>query len=638
MKNSYIALAVFSMAALMVSSCETVNEVNAPFVPGENEVVFTLGYNSIQTKSSDAGISTAKVSTMDLGKYGNTNFYLEESVVNLDGFSAGPETKGTPAYTENLGVLYGEKLGVYGIGGNFDSAGEVTYSKYIAEGDNWQLTDGGWQYIHKYDSDPWPTSGSAQLYFRMPNDDSNVSVTGRSDGQITFTYTSPAASTDQNDILFGYRTATKSDYEASIESGGLPILLKHALTGVKFAAGNPDDVTIKSISLAGLYNSGTCVIAPSAEEGNYTDIIGNHSSAGDVTWTFPETPSTGTFTNSYTGTVNFGTSTSTEEGVVKKFPNKGNYPDSFAANGGKNNLNNSDASQTFWFIPQDFGTATDPREVTLTVTYSLKGSTTNETPLVINLGELFANRGVEWQAGELYTYTLRIDEVNVRIEDTVTKDANNGGSDGDPRGILGSTKDAVKITNTGNTDVFIRAAISGQWVYDQEVNSTTHETERVIMFGFTDDINQLYLVESWYEDQFVSNAGEHGVFEDLAGYKNIKYSKDYTSQESVNGWVYNPVDKYYYYTLPVAVGADTAPLFTSYTIKKIPHARNSGKVMVTNMYFTLEIATQAINARTDNGTKREDYAQAWVDARRIDDSAVVHTDVTTGGDETGDGE
>jgi hypothetical protein len=84
--------------------------------------------------------------------------------------------------------------------------------------------------------------------------------------------------------------------------------------------------------------------------------------------------------------------------VVKKFPNKGNYPDSFAANGGKNNLNNSDASQTFWFIPQDFGTATDPREVTLTVTYSLKGSTTNETPLVINLGELLANRGVEWQA------------------------------------------------------------------------------------------------------------------------------------------------------------------------------------------------------------------------------------------------
>ena len=119
MKNSYIALAVFSMAALLVS-CETVNEPqNNLYIPSENEVVFTLAHNRIQTKVSDTDITSARVTTMDLGKHGDNNFFLEESIVNLDELYSGPETKGTPAYTENLGVLYKGKLGVYADGGNF---------------------------------------------------------------------------------------------------------------------------------------------------------------------------------------------------------------------------------------------------------------------------------------------------------------------------------------------------------------------------------------------------------------------------------------------------------------------------------------------------------------------------------------
>ena len=615
MKNSYIALAVFSMAALLVS-CETVNEVqNDTFVPTENDVVFNLGYNRIQTKASDADAPVAKVTTFDLGRDGENNFFLEQSVVSLDSYAAGPETKGTPAYTENLGVLY-DKLGVFISGGSFPTS-ETEFAKHSRT----QLEGSGWQYYKNFGYNPWPASGSVDLYVRMPYDNS-VTISSRTGGKFTFSYTSPNTAADQKDILFGYRSVTRSEYEASLPDG-LPMLLNHALTGVKFAAGNPDNVTIKSVTLEGLYNTGTCVVTP-VSENNYTDVTTNHTSddEGVVVWT-PTTTSTGTFTSG-----DFST-TLADYSNKTSFGTKGNYPTTFGATGGKNNLNDADASQTFWIIPQAFKDGNNARTgITLTVTYTLPGST-DPKDLEIDLGALLAERNIEWKAGELWTYTLRIDEVNVRIEDTVTAGTPDPDNN-DPKGLLGSKKSAVKITNTGNTDVFIRAAISGQWVLDQN-------GERVIMFGFTDEINQLYEVESWYEDQFVNFNGTHGVFEGLAGYRNDDETIDNTNK-TVNGWVYNTTDHYYYYTLPVAPGADTQPLFDSYTIKKIPHTTNLGEVLSKNMYFTLEIATQAINARTSNGTKRTDYAQAWIDACAIDDSAVVHSGTTIGDDLTDDGE
>ena len=619
MKNSYIALAVFSMAALLVS-CETVNEVqNDTFVPTENDVVFNLGYNRIQTKASDADAPVAKVTTFDLGREGEYSFFLEQSVVSLDSYAAGPETKGTPAYTENLGVLY-DKLGVYISGGTFPTS-ESEFAKHSET----QLEDSGWQYYKNYGYNPWPSSANqaVDIYVRMPYDD-GVTITGRSGGKFTFTYTSPDTASGQKDILFGYRSAKRSEYEASLPEG-LPMLLNHALTGVKFAAGNPDNVTIKSVTLEGLYNTGTCVVTP-VSENDYTDDTTDHTSSADgvVVWT-PTTTSTGTFTSG-----DFST-TLADYSDKTAFGSKGNYPTSFGATGGKNNLNDADASQTFWIIPQAFKDGNNARTgITLTVTYTLPGSTATKD-LEIDLGALLAGRNIEWKAGELWTYTLRIDEVNVRIEDNVTP----GGTvtTDDPKGIIGSVKDGVKITNTGNTDAFIRAAIVGQWVIDQN-------GEKVIMFGFTDEVNKLYSVQSWYEDQFVNHDGLHGVFEDLAGYFNEEYGPD-SATNPLNGWYYDPTDRYFYYTQPVAPGEDTAELFSSYTVKMIPHATNTGVVLSHNMYFTLEIATQAINARTSNGTLldgEDAYKQAWIDACGIDDSAVSHDDPASGDDETGDGE
>ena len=164
------------------------------------------------------------------------------------------------------------------------------------------------------------------------------------------------------------------------------------------------------------------------------------------------------------------------------------------------------------------------------------------------------------------------------------------------KGIVGSVKDDVQIQNTGNVEAFIRAAIVGQW----------RDLEGNLIFGFTDKITDLYLVESWYEDQFVNKDRKHGEFVNLAGYD---------QPNSYNGWVYNPNDGYYYYTASVQPGDPTNSLFDSYTVKEIPKAQMGGIPLTSaQMYFTLEIATQAISARTSNGTLVEDYAQAWAKA------------------------
>ena len=121
------------------------------------------------------------------------------------------------------------------------------------------------------------------------------------------------------------------------------------------------------------------------------------------------------------------------------------------------------------------------------------------------------------------------------------------------------------------------------------------------------------------EDQFVNHTGEHGVFDDLPGYVNNNTQWPRSYGNSYHDWVYNPNDRYYYYTKSVAPGEETGyPLFTSYEVKKVPEARNAGELLSEGMYFTLEISTQAISARNLDGTLMDDadYAAAWAAALR----------------------
>ena len=424
------------MAALV--SCQE-NEIrNDDLIVKDGDIVFRMNGNGRATKSMDSAAPMKGV-TIDLGAESGTRFFLEETIVNLDDIVLGPQTKGTPAYTENLGQLYADNLGVSAVGGNF---GDIAYENAENEiGD-----DGKWLFKHHYTSDPWPDEETpVDFYLRMPASPAGVTLGGKANGSITFTYASPNTATATQDILFGYRSLAKKDYPKT----GIPAVLYHALTGVKFAIGNDDDdisdnnIAITEVIFEGLYDSGTCVVTPAED--------GSTASADAVEWKSPS--SREDFTISSGSLLADGA-----QQIADYSESDYTFPASFSSAGITNNMNDNNASKTFWLIPQAFEGRDD---VMLTIKYNYGDKTGIETKLM--LGEIFGKRGIEWKAGELHTYNIRIAEVNLQIDDQVTMSQAFITSN-DWKDAEGSTKHDVVITNTGNTPAFIRAAIVGQWI------------------------------------------------------------------------------------------------------------------------------------------------------------------------------
>ena len=575
MKKAYIALAVLSMAALLVSCQE--NEINGDaFVPEKGDVVFRLANNAKETKSSDIDVMI-KGETFDLGSNELNNFYLEETIVDLNDLAYYPDTKGTPAYTENLGILYANDMSVYGDKGGFTTPAtfeNVENEMYPRKGSTTEKPDKGWRYHHAYATNPWPESGAVGFYLNMPAAPQGLTISSKTGGKFTISYTMPTNVADQKDILFAYRSMTKEEHDGFLPNGA-PVLFNHALTGVKFAIANyseQDKITIKSVSFKGLVGTATCEITP-ASESDYSDVIGTHSSTTEsvVKWTIPETPDR---SKTYSSG-EFGAPVNYAEGG--SFDDKGNYPASFSQAGNTNNLNKDDASQTFWFIPQPM---TDDVKLTIVYTY---GSTEEKTA-VLDFGTVLKSKGDPWKAGELRTYTLKVDAVKVHIEDQVT---------------AGGVKQGVAITNTGNTKAFIRATIIGNWC----------DSLGRAVFGFTDFIDnpgQYVEIPSWTVD----NPGTGASFAGLPG----------------TGWV-RATDGYFYYTTAVDPGKiiGTAPanatnasdylgnpLFTSYTPPTTaPDYQIAGKFV--ESHFVMEIATQAVNANNLDGTPMT-WQEAWTKA------------------------
>ena len=605
MKKTYIALAVLAMAAL--AGCQTEEFRDDVYIPEEGEVLIRVSKSDKTTKSAEF-ISEVRGEMFSLGSDAEgTNYFLEETITNLDDVVFAPKTKGTPAYTENFSDLYGSfNAAVYKDGAVYEEDGT------FVEVDKTNLI-----YKRKYPNDIWNKQGNPNLYFflRTPVDYISTNTTGltysATDGTITFNYTSPAKAEDQKDMLFTSRpltTASEFNNYFTKANEGLPVLFHHVLTGVKFAiaADVKDKVTITGVKFTGLADGGKCVVTPRQETNGYADDkTGDYSSASVSIWDADDLDFGGTvFSQTFGNTTKDYTSAGT--GVA-------HFGESFYSAGNLNNLNDDNASLTFWLIPQAM---TD--DVKLTISYTIANDT-KPYEWTIDFGTTLKNKNVEWLAGELHTYTIRIDEVNVKIEDTVepTKEEDKQLTDLDGNIVYkevvdpetgettrvpytytyyGGTKSNVVITNTGNTDSFIRAALIGQWL-DEDGNP---------VFGFTDyTAGEVVLVDSWYQDQFVTKARKHGSFTGLVG-----YADDYPS---TGKWVLCE-DGYYYYTEKVAAGATVPsddPLFESYTVDKNPAVAVAGKVK--DVYFTLEISTQAVTAKKIDGS---DYTwdQAWKNA------------------------
>ena len=583
MKKIYIAFAVLAAAAL--TSCVHEKSFNDR-TAGENEVAFVL--QGISTRSAEEALPARKGAKMefDVDKYGQ-KFYFDETVQDLNGFM--PATKGSPVYTENVGKLYKNQLSVTAFNSSTDARIFLDQDFENLDEEMYE-NSGGWRYYRNFDYDPWPDLDTpVNFYLRMPSTMTNVTMDATAPydgGKFKFGYVSPTTAADQQDIIFAYTSINKKDHRDNLPEG-TPVVFQHALTAVKFAIKNYDaenNVTIKSITISGLVGEGTCVLDPNAT-----------AKTDRVKWTLPEEPD---ITAKYaSGDFGIPVDFKKKADGGGSFTNNGDFPDSFAAAGNLQNLNDGDASQTFWFIPQ---AVTD--KVTLTISYTY-GSTEVRTG-VLDFGEVLSAYDTYWDAGELRTYTIKVDEVNVRIMDDVTIQGS------DETGYATSYKDNIIITNTGNTKAFIRAAIVGQWLdyLDRPV------------FGFTDKVNQLYLVESWYEDQFVNKGRDQGLFVGLPGYNG-------NGDNPLRDWTLCE-DGYYYYTVVVPpltdvtdpAKANTTALFTSYTVGRIPNTQIAGQnIDHKEMHFRLEIATQAISAVKIDGKEGSLYTwqEAWENATGI---------------------
>ena len=583
MKKIYIALAVLAAASL--TSCVEEQSFNG-HVMGKGEVAFVL-QTGPSTKAAEADNPVRKGASIQIGEIGNQSIILSETITDLSFVT--PQTKGTPVYTQNVGTLYKDKLGVYA---NWAEFGEATFE---TEGKNTDEDTGslkGWRYFHRYDNAPWPAENAAVgFYMRMPADAVSIPTDGyKSDGKIVFDYTSPVTAAAQQDLIFAYASITEKDNKDAFASGGVPVTFYHALTGVKFAIGNTDKeiapksesnpkgkgIALTKVEFINLANTGTCTVNSAAAG---TDD-------GPVSWEADAEAD------------NIISQDFSEVGLTT-FAKGENPPfaDSFYAAGTSQNVNDADASYTFWLIPQTFPSTSN---AVMRISYTMSG---RDEHLDISLKDFFGS--LPWKAGQLRTFTIKLDEVNVKITDDVTL----GSSATAQNGYSGTIKENVKIQNTGDTPAFIRAAIVGQWLaaYTHTEGSTT-VTEYCPVFGFTDAVNQLYIVESWYEDQFVNKERNHGHFTGLPGYDQSNPYRNWLLCE----------DGYYYYTQMVNPGDYTgSDLFDSYISEIIPATIIAGTVMDSSlMHFELEISTQAVTAVKTDGHEGSLYTwdEAWKNA------------------------
>ena len=566
MKKQVYLAALTALAAAMVCSCEEEKDVNGYKLESGSVGLVMEGVATRAEATGPVAKFNYLLGTDDSG----LTFSLEETVEEIDGLvDETPVTRGTPAYTENVvdlysgtfsGVIYGPSGQVAGDG-SFDMMPEYT-DKII-----WKRNIG---------YDPWDRAGGDVTFFlRMPTSMANVSnlAYNYSAESIAFDYEMPATAAAQQDILFAARTISKADYEQEFQAnGGAAVLFRHALTGVKFAIGNNASQNgistfITKVEITGLKNKGHAVFKPMGTE-TTADNRTEFSSQVSFTWTDGSTSPvrTAKYTQTYA------------EADIQNFAEGDavGAPESFYQGGQNNNLNKADASLTFWFIPQEI---TADLKVKVTFFLQKDGTDGASRELTLDLGSAIlaqsATTNKTWKAGQLRTFTLQPNAVDVTITDS----------------YQGFTKNNVKIRNTGNVPAYIRAQIVANWF------GTMADGTDGIALGYKTATGNEY-ISSW---QMVGTSGDTygGEFTGLPGTK----------------WV-RGTDGYFYYTDPVPAGKETPyALFTQYNLDTTQHPAPEiwhlvqNRKKFTNVRLVMEIPVQAIEAK-DGKT----YRQAWADA------------------------
>lgn len=584
MKKIYIAMTALATVSLVACQQEkSFDELN-PI--GKDGVAFTL--QNISTRSAEEDPTAVKGMTIPLDvQVGGESFYLEETIEELNPIS--PATKGTPAYTVNVGDLY-DNMGVYANAGSF--GGDVTFElmdQYEHKGepnDPKAPENLGWRYRHNYSGDPWPDEDTKVNFFlRMPASDPGVSdlAYSETDKSIAFDYASSLKGEDQQDILFAQTSISKTEHNSYLPNGA-PVLMYHALTGVKFRTGNKNSGTTKTIitkvEFTGLNATGHCIVTPSSGSVVWSNL-------GSKGVTFSQDFDNPTYSQTSDNTISYG---DYEEGTSQ-------FGESWYKAAADNNLNDENGSLTFWFIPQEM-----TEDVVLKVTFCVKTPDTSGSTgggmitHTIDFGKQLAAKNVEWKAGQLRTYTLEPKDVDVAIFDK----------------IEGLKKSNLHVTNTGNVDEYVRMLLVGNW-YDKDGN---------ILVGYKyagdedpseldegDDINTMFT--PWYRGDELYGTYFDDTFQKAEPLASSK-------------WVIGE-GNYFYYTEKIGAGeilSGTDALFKYYDLTEyyetygapviyIPTTTSNVRVPAEGVHLVMEVVVQAISAIDSNGNEFANWEAAW---------------------------
>ena len=415
MKKLFVAMAVAVTALL--SSCVQEKSFNDLTPIGENGIAFVLDNTATRSMEATSEAPVVKgVSIPVTTGIQDEEFFLEETIEELNPSLA---TKGAPAYTVNLGTLY-KTMGVYVDPSVGSFGGDAVFNlmdEAMTEDPNGEL---GWRYNREYEVNPWPADRNqgVDFYLRMPADYGAMDEFDYSTPKsIAFNYSSPRKAEDQKDILFGYTRLTHDQHNDYRSRGGAPVLMSHALTGLKFRSASNNTGALKTvitrIELIGLKGTGHCVITPGA---NPTVVWSN---PGDSPYSFVQEFDNPKY-NPDLGADN-------PDGTVDYISGENNkFGDSWYSAGADTNnpsnltnLNDEDGSLTFWLVPQVIGDG-----VKMKVTFRVKTPDTPNGTLIdsdptkpteitqtIDLSKY--NKGIEWKAGQLRTYTLKPFDVDV---------------------------------------------------------------------------------------------------------------------------------------------------------------------------------------------------------------------------------
>lgn len=213
----------------------------------------------------------------------------------------------------------------------------------------------------------------------------NLSVVNE---QISFDYTVPKSeTTDQDatvqpDLMF----AVKNCNRATSEKGNVLLNFRHALSAIKFAVRDVVDGTIESISISGVYGSGSCVYKEQTADTETTEQETTTAENYEFTWTVNSPAEKCTYTQKFDYEIKNAPTTSPTDGDESK----------------DIVLNDNNPNMTFMLIPQMI-----PNDAEIKVVFKRKDEQKFELK-----GKINDNNVTEWKPGKEYVYTISTNSAN----------------------------------------------------------------------------------------------------------------------------------------------------------------------------------------------------------------------------------